>query len=136
MNRILLAVGGTVAAAALTLSACSSSSGGGSPASMSMPAPASTQPAGNAAPVANPKITIKNFGYSGDLTVKPGAKVTVVNDDSVAHTLTDKKTHKFDTGSINGGGGKGTFTAPTTPGSYPFGCTFHPEMAGMLVVKA
>ena len=140
MNRILLAAGGTVAAAVLTLSACSSSSGGGSPAStsmsMSMPASTSTQPAGNAAPVANPKITIKNFGYSGDLTVKPGAKVTVVNEDSVAHTLTDEKTHKFDTGNINGGGGTGTFTAPTTPGSYPFGCTYHPEMAGMLVVKA
>lgn len=138
MNRFLLGVGGAAVAAVLTLSACSSSSGGGShSSSMSMSMPASaTQPAGNAAPVANPKITIKNFGYSGDLTVKPGAKVTVVNEDSVAHTLTDEKTHKFDTGNINGGGGTGTFTAPTTPGSYPFGCTYHPEMAGMLVVKA
>src|SRR6185437_1626239 len=91
MNRFLLGVGGAAVAAVLTLSACSSSSGGGShsSSSMSMSMPASaTQPAGNAAPVANPKITIKNFGYSGDLKVKPGAKVTVVNEDSVAHTLT------------------------------------------------
>jgi plastocyanin len=66
--------------------------------------------------------------------VKAGAKVSVVNEDSAAHTLTDKKTHKFDTGNIDGNGGTGTFTAPTTPGSYPFGCTYHPQMAGTLVV--
>ena len=56
--------------------------------------------------------------------------------DSVAHTLTDKATMKFDTGNIAGNGGTGTFTAPTTPGSYPFGCTYHPNMAGTLVVTA
>lgn len=136
MNRFLLGVGGAAAVAVLTLSACSSSSGGGShSSSMSMSMPASaTQPAGNAAPVANPKITIKNFGYSGDLTVKPGAKVTVVNEDSVAHTLTDEKTHKFDTGNINGGASK-TFTAPTAAGTYQLICTYHPQMHGTLTVK-
>ncbi len=81
-------------------------------------------------------ITIKNFGYSGTLTVKAGATVTVVNDDSTAHTLTDKATGKFDTGSIDGGGGTGTFTAPSEPGKYPFGCTIHPEMAGTLTVTS
>jgi plastocyanin len=80
-------------------------------------------------------ITISGFAYSGTLTVKPGQKVTVTNKDSVPHTVTDKQNHKFDTGSIDGSGGTGTFTAPTTPGSYQFGCTFHPNMAGTLVVK-
>lgn len=66
--------------------------------------------------------------------MKAGTKVTVVNQDSVAHTLTDKDTKKFDTGSISGSGGTGTFTAPSKPGKYPFGCTFHPEMSGTLTV--
>jgi plastocyanin len=69
------------------------------------------------------------------MTVKPGEKVTVTNKDSVAHTLTDKKTHKFDTGNIDGNGGTATFTSPTTPGSYPFGCTYHPNMHGTLIVQ-
>lgn len=71
-----------------------------------------------------------------DLTVKPGQKVTVTNQDSVVHTLTDKKSHLFDTGDIAASGGKGTFTAPTKPGRYPFGCTIHPDMQGTLIVKS
>jgi plastocyanin len=69
------------------------------------------------------------------MTVKPGQKVTVTNKDAVAHTLTDKNTNLFDTGTIDGSGGTGTFTAPTKPGSYPFGCTFHPNMHGTLTVQ-
>jgi plastocyanin len=72
-------------------------------------------------------------GYRGDLTVKAGATVTVVNEDTTPHTLTDKATGKFDTKNIDGGA-TGSFTAPSEPGSYPFGCTYHPEMAGILVV--
>jgi plastocyanin len=78
---------------------------------------------------------IKNFSFTGSMTVHAGAKVTVTNQDSTAHTLTDKKTHLFDTGDLNGGA-TGTFTAPTKPGSYPFGCNYHPEMAGTLTVVA
>ena len=116
----------------LALSACSSSSSG-----HNRTTPPPTQPAGgSSAPASGSTITIKGFGYSGTLTVKAGTKVTVVNNDSVAHTLTDKKTHKFDTGSISGGGGTGSFSAPSAPGKYPFGCTFHPEMAGTLTVTS
>jgi plastocyanin len=68
------------------------------------------------------------------MTVKAGAKVTVTNKDSAAHTLTDKATHKFDTGNIAGSGGTATFTAPSAPGTYKFGCTYHPNMAGTLTV--
>lgn len=114
-------------AALLALSACSSSSSGNSNTTTT---PAASQPAASS----GSKITIKNFGFSGALTVKAGAKVTVVNDDSVAHTLTDKATHKFDTGNINGNGGTATFTAPATPGKYPFGCKYHPDMSGTLTV--
>jgi plastocyanin len=150
MKRIPIAAAGLTALLALT--ACSSS-GSGSPAATtaaappavtsSAAAPTTSAPpaAGTSAAASQPSasaatITIKNFGFTGALTVKPGEKVMVVNQDSVAHTLTDKKTHKFDTGNVAGSGGTGTFTAPTKPGSYPFGCDYHPEMAGTLVVKA
>jgi plastocyanin len=130
MSRLPFAAAGM--AILLALSACSSSSSGKN---RTTPPPA--QPAASSsAPTSGPTITIKGFGYSGTLTVKAGAKVTVVNNDSVAHTLTDKKTQKFDTGSISGGGGTGSFTAPSTPGKYPFGCTFHPQMAGTLTVTS
>jgi len=68
------------------------------------------------------------------MSVKPGEKVTVNNQDTAAHTATSKA-KAFDTGNIAGSGGSGTFTAPTKPGSYPFGCTYHPKMHGMLIVK-
>lgn len=137
-------------AALLTLAACSSSSSGktggaGTPgsssSSMSMPATSGSAGGGGGGtnqppPSGAPTITIKDFGYSGSLTVKAGAKVAVVNQDSAPHSLTDKQTHRFDTGVISGGGGTGSFTAPAKPGHYPFGCTIHPSMAGTLIVTA
>ncbi len=130
----------------LGITACSSSSkstAASPPAAGTSSAAGTTSAAGtsaaaggtSSAPASASGIIIKNFGFSGELTVKPGEKVTVTNEDSAAHTLTDKKTHMFDTGNIDGGGGTGSFTAPTTPGSYPFGCSYHPEMAGTLVVQ-
>jgi plastocyanin len=142
MSRLSIAAAGV--AALFALAACSSSSSdsgnastpaASQPAATSQPA-TSTQPAASSKPAAGQTITIgMDRGYTGDLTVKAGATVTVANKDIVAHTLTDKQTHKFDTQNIDGGG-TGTFTAPTEPGSYPFGCTYHPEMAGILVVTA
>jgi plastocyanin len=91
---------------------------------------------GLAAPVqaATAHITISNFGYSGDLHVQPGEHVQVVNNDSVNHTLTDKRTHLWNTGAIPPNGGMRSFTAPSRVGRYPFGCLFHPEMHGVLTV--
>lgn len=79
-------------------------------------------------------ITIQNFSFSpAKITVTPGEKVTVTNKDSVAHTVTanDKK---FNTGDIEAGKTV-TFTAPSSPGSYPYICTIHQYMTGMLIVK-
>ncbi len=135
MKRILALA--TTSLALVLLAACSSSTKSTStttpPASSAASAAASSAGSSNSAAGG---ITIKSFAFSGTLTVKAGATVTVTNNDSVAHTLTDKATHKFDTGNIPGNGGTGTFTAPTTPGSYPFGCTYHPNMAGTLIVTA
>jgi plastocyanin len=68
------------------------------------------------------------------MTVKPGQEVPVTNKDSAPHTVTAKESNLFDTGSI-AGGGAGKLKAPDKAGSYPFGCTFHPAMAGTLTVQ-
>ena len=120
MKRLLVAAGFV---AVLTVSACGSSAGGGS---------ATTNAAGGQRHGTS-TITIMDFGYTGDLTVKPGTRVTVVNRDSVAHSLTDKNSGLFDTGTI-AGDASGSFVAPMQPGKYPFGCTLHPEMTGVLTV--
>lgn len=78
-------------------------------------------------------ITIHNYAFSpAKLTVKPGATITVHNEDSVAHTVTD--TGKFDTGDVASGATK-SFTAPSTPGTYSYMCTIHPFMMGTLTVS-
>jgi plastocyanin len=59
--------------------------------------------------------------------------VTVVNNDESSHTVTSD-TNAFDV-RISGGGGFSTFTAPTTPGTYPFHCNYHAGMQGSLVVQ-
>jgi plastocyanin len=70
--------------------------------------------------------------------VKPGATVTVVNQDPVPHTVTAESTSggiPFDSGTINANA-SGTFTAPTAPGTYRYGCSFHPQMHGVLTVSS
>jgi plastocyanin len=80
-------------------------------------------------------ITIKNFMFSPmTLTVSPGAKVTVTNEDSATHTLTATGTKAFDTGDV-GPGRTVTFTAPSTAGTYSYLCDIHQYMSGTLVVK-
>lgn len=78
---------------------------------------------------------MKDFAFSpANLEVRPGEKITVVNEDSAAHTVTATEGDAFDTGSI-AGGKSGTFTAPSEAGEYDFVCTFHPNMTGTLTVR-
>jgi plastocyanin len=116
---------------ALALTACGSSS--------SASATSSTQPTGSSAsqkPATTDTIVIKNFMFTPDsLTVAPGAIVTVQNEDSVTHTLTDKADQNaFNTGPVSPNQTK-TFKAPDKAGSYPFLCTIHQFMTGTLVVR-
>ncbi|PZS38395.1 MAG: metal-binding protein [Pseudonocardiales bacterium] len=79
-------------------------------------------------------IVIKNFAFMpASLTVAPGTKITVINQDQAPHTVTasDKS---FDSGTISGGQ-RGAVTAPTKPGSYAYICTIHQYMMGTLIVK-
>jgi plastocyanin len=64
--------------------------------------------------------------------VAPGAKITITNGDSQAHTVTSKA-GGFDV-KVDPNG-TATLTAPSKPGNYLFVCTFHANMAGTLVVK-
>jgi plastocyanin len=111
----------------LTVAACS---GASSSASSPPTAAAATASASASA------IVIKNFMFSPmTLTVSPGTVVTVRNEDSVTHTLTDKADPKlFGTGDVGPGQVK-TFTAPSKAGSYAFLCTIHQYMTGTIVVR-
>ncbi|GAA2144803.1 cupredoxin family copper-binding protein [Arthrobacter humicola] len=108
--------------------------GGGMPATTSAPASGSSSGASPTAATATGTITIKDFAFGDPLTVAPGATVAITNMDTAAHTVTADEGTAFDT-EVKGGGGTATFTAPTKPGSYPYHCTFHPGMHGVLIVK-
>jgi plastocyanin len=80
-------------------------------------------------------IEIKNYKHNPNrLTVKANSVVTVTNKDIVSHTVTSDTQGIFDTGLIGKDETK-TFTAPAKAGEYPFHCTPHPSMTGVLVVE-
>jgi plastocyanin len=93
---------------------------------------ATSQPAASPAPAAPAVVTIKDFAFTAPATVPAGATVQVKNDDGEAHTVTADSGGSFD--AMVGGKGTASFTAPTKPGRYPFHCTYHANMHGVLVV--
>lgn len=133
-----------VPALALSLAACGSSNtdAGPPPTSMSSSMPMasdSSSSSGSAEPSASTSadaapavISIADFAYKVPASVAPGAKITINNGDSEAHTVTSQE-GGFDV-KVDPGG-SATMTAPTKPGSYKFVCTFHGNMSGTLVVK-
>jgi plastocyanin len=128
-SRWLLLLPGLILVLGLT--ACGSSSSASATPSITATGSSAGQKTGTA-----DTITIKNFMFSPDsLTVAPGAVVTVKNEDSVTHTLTDKTDQSvFSTGPVGPGQTK-TFKAPGKAGSYSFFCTIHQFMTGTLVVR-
>ena len=100
--------------------------------SAASPSSGASDSASAAPEAATAKIGIKDFAYQASGTVEAGAKVTVTNDDSEAHTVTADGPGGFD---VNIPPGKSaTFTAPTKAGSYKYHCTFHSDMHGTLTV--
>ena len=136
--RLLLAA----AAAVLAVAACSS--GDDSPpaaAGTSVPAaPSATSPAtGSSAPgggegsssSSGGTIKIKDFKFGDPLTVAPGAKIEVENEDTARHDVVADDGSSFKT-PLLGQGEKTTFSAPTTAGTYKFSCSVHPgSMSGI-----
>jgi plastocyanin len=79
-------------------------------------------------------VKISNFKFSpATITVKQGARLSVTNDDSTAHTATADDGQSFDTGTVDPGASK--TISVSKPGSYPYHCSIHPSMHGKLIVK-
>jgi plastocyanin len=114
-----------IVATTVALAACSS---GTTTTAITPPAPAATAPATPAT-----TITATNFDFGAPITVSPGAVVTFVNNDETRHNVTADQDKAFASPTVVKG--TTTFTAPTTPGSYPFHCTFHTVMHGTLIVR-
>jgi plastocyanin len=138
--RRTLQLVGAIALAGLFLAACGSSSpsatGTTAGATTTTAAPTTSTAASTTTSAASngTTITIHNYAFSPvTLTVKPGTKVTVMNTDSVTHTLTADG-GAFDTGDILPGTST-TFTAPATAGSYGYHCSIHLFMKATLVVS-
>ena len=76
-------------------------------------------------------VAMKNMKFSpATIEIKKGDTVEWKNDDITPHTATSAT---FDSGSIaSDATWRHTFTQA---GSFPFTCTFHPEMKGTVVVK-
>lgn len=129
----LARAGGALLLAA-TLGGCLSAYVGPAPDENTPTAPPSAQPGPTAASptgAAAVTVTIVNFQFQpADFTIRPGGTVTVVNTDTVEHTLTAQD-RGFDTGPI-APGASATFTAPTQRGAYSYLCTFHHFMRGIL----
>jgi plastocyanin len=117
----------------LFISGCSSGGTTTTASSESPSAASSTAAASATATAAGPKISIADMKFSAPLTVTPGATVTVVNSDSVEHTVTADSGNAFN--AEVGDNGTATFTAPTQPGTYAYHCTYHPSMHGQLIVQ-
>ena len=101
--------------------------------------PATAEPAPSQEVTAQPDvtaeelvITIADFVYELPEVVPPGATVTVVNEDTAAHTVTSSPAGAF--GVTVQGGESATFTVPEKPGEYRLICLFHGNMADTLVV--
>jgi plastocyanin len=68
--------------------------------------------------------------YPVNIEVKKGEAVEWKNDDLVPHTATSAS---FDSGTIvSGQSWRHTFT---DAGNFPYVCTFHPQMKGVVIVK-
>jgi plastocyanin len=87
----------------------------------------------SATEVAGPTLTIANMAFGQPLTVAPGTKINIANNDTVEHSVTSDTAGAFD--QDVDGNEKATLTAPSQPGEYPFHCSYHPNMKGTLIVK-
>jgi plastocyanin len=76
-------------------------------------------------------LTISDFSF-GAVSAAPGVTVEVANADGAPHTATGDG---FDSGTVDGGA-RGSFVAPSAPGTYEFFCAIHPSMRGQLTVTS
>ena len=77
-----------------------------------------------------------------ELTASADAEVTVVNQDTLPHTVTSgtgpqdpESAQLFDTSLINGGESATLSLAQVTPGQHDYYCIVHPFMTGKIIVQ-
>jgi len=92
-------------------------------------APSNTLATSVTTPVSH--VSIQSLQFSPTiLEVKKGDIVEWKNDDLVPHTATSPE---FDSGALKSGQSwRHTFTKA---GNFPYKCTFHPQMKGVVIVK-
>ncbi len=84
--------------------------------------------------LADNEIGIDNFNFTPPvLTVKPGTKVTWINNDDVPHLIVNvqrawKQSPVLDTD-------QRFSTTLATPGTYDYFCSLHPKMQGKIIVR-
>jgi plastocyanin len=89
--------------------------------------------ASQGAPAADARVQIDQFAFLPQrITVKPGTTVTWTNDDDDSHTVASSA-KLFKSGPLDTGD-KFSFTF-TTPGTYAYFCSVHPQMTGAIVVE-
>jgi plastocyanin len=77
-------------------------------------------------------VEMRNYEFfSARLTVNAGTEVTWVNRDGVPHNAVAAD-GAFDTGNVNGG--ESVSVVVEQPGTYPYVCSYHPGMEGVLTV--
>ena len=93
---------------------------------------ATAQP--SSAGVVSAQVTIETLKYSPEtIEIKKGETVKWTNNDLAPHTVTSQTGDTFNSGSIDPDSSWSyTFSQP---GTFPYYCTFHPEMKGTVTVK-
>ena len=76
-------------------------------------------------------ITITGFAFPAETVLPAGGTVTVTNETSAAHTLTDT----LGTFDEEVGPGESIEITIAEPGSYQYVCNFHPQMMGVIKVE-
>jgi plastocyanin len=100
-----------------------------------MPGMATVTSAGSvpAAPVGANSVAIKDFAFApAALTVKAGATVTWINQDTEAHTVTSQGRGPLRSSALSTGA-RYSYRF-TTPGTYSYLCTVHPFMTATVTV--
>jgi plastocyanin len=86
-----------------------------------------------AASIEGPAVTIRDFAFDPpEIRVPTGATVQWVNEDFVVHSVTSDD-GSFDSGLVQPG--EGYSRRFDAPGRYPYHCTPHPFMKGVVVVE-
>ena len=100
---------------------------------MPTPTPTSSTSAVETPTSSNVTVNIKNFVFNpATITIKPGTRVTWVNNDSVPHTVTSDSGSLLNSGTLAPGQSFSFSFSSVTSVNYH--CALHPAMKGTVIV--